>query len=100
MTYYKIILIIIILCLSTYIIYKNITELFQSPVTTVATVEQKNEKSNCLQFVENAEKGKYDKQYLKCYEDCIYTKPSKDSKIYCGIGSECDAFCDDVTNVN
>ena len=43
---------------------------------------------------------KYDKRYLKCYEDCIYVKPSKDSKIYCGMGSECDAFCDDVTAVN
>ena len=50
--------------------------------------------------MEDAEDGKYDKRYLKCYEDCIYTKPSKDSKIYCGMGSECDAFCDDVTAVN
>lgn len=96
MTYYKLILIIIILFLTIYLLYKNIYELFKSPVIK----KQKINKSNCLQFVENAENGKYDKQYLKCYEDCIYTKPNKDSKIYCGIGSECDAFCDDITNVN
>ena len=78
-----------------YVFYKNKYEFFQSQST-----KKVMKKSKCAQFIENAENGKYDKQYLRCYEDCIYTKPNSDASIYCGNGSECDAFCDDVTHVN
>ena len=89
---------LLILCISIisfifYVCYKNKHEFFQSTKKVM-------KKSKCAQFIENAENGKYDKQYLRCYEDCIYTKPANDAHLYCGNGSECDAFCDDVTSVN
>ena len=86
-------IIVIIVSLLLYVFYGNKYEFFQS-------TKKAMKKSKCAQFIENAENGKYDKQYLRCYEDCIYTKPNSDASIYCGNGSECDAFCDDVTAVN
>ena len=57
-----------------------------------STNTKTNTKSECLQFIEKAENGEYN-NYNECYGDCVYLDPSKDARLYCGNGSECDAFC-------
>jgi len=58
--------------------------------------QSKLNKSQCAKFIEEARNGKY-ASYNSCYEKCIETPPAKDASLYCGNGSECDAFCDDVS---
>lgn len=75
----------------------------QNYITTTTTTNVKNinnhkpkptiTKSACATFIEEAENGKYDDDYNECYSECVYNEPSGDARIYCGMGSECDAFC-------
>ena len=53
--------------------------------------------NGCTNFINEAINGKYDKKYHECYSKCLEFEPDKDSKIYCGNGSECDAFCHEVS---
>ena len=46
----------------------------------------------CASFIEKGEKGCYT-DYNKCYSDCMSVEPKKGDRLYCGMGSECDAFC-------
>ena len=72
--------------------FRNFSCLLQQKPNIINSTSTKKTKSQCLQFIEQAENGKYN-DYNKCYSDCVYLKPSEDARIYCGNGSECDAFC-------
>ena len=73
--------------------FKNIN-LFSTTTTKKPIKKTKITKSACAKFIEEAENGKYN-DYNKCYGDCVYLNPAKDASLYCGMGSECDAFCYD-----
>ena len=63
-----------------------------SSTTTKTGLQNKITKSPCATFIEEAENGKYEGKYNECYSDCLID-PAGDARIYCGNGSECDAFC-------
>ena len=55
-------------------------------------VEYYTNQEGIVLYTGNMMKDKYEGKYNECYSDCLID-PAGDARIYCGNGSECDAFC-------